>query len=401
MRNTRVRRLSMTIMMMLAAMVGAEQPAQAVEERVLTLAQENATFAFDLYAQLATEQGNLFCSPYSISTALAMAYGGARGETEQQMAQALHFTLPQDSLHAAFSELGAYFKRLSDGQKLTLNIANSLWLDQSFAVLSAYQTLTQTYYGAAPFQVDYLTQAEEARKQINSWVAEQTQQKIEELLHAGDIDAQTAAVLVNAIYFKGTWQHPFDAAVTNDAPFHVSKETQINVPTMQQTGTFEYGETDEWQLLALPYAGEKMLMVIVLPQADDGLSTLEQQLSWEHVTTWLEQTSAQRVSVSLPKFTARFRMDVIETLARLGLTSLADFSGMTAQAAQLSNVIHEAFIEVNEQGSEAAAATAAAMGRGIARPPVEFQADHPFVFFIVDTETGSVLFVGRVVNPAA
>ena len=390
----------MTIMMMLAAMVGAVEPTQAVEERVLTLAQGNAAFAFELYAQLKTQEGNLFCSPYSISTALAMTYGGARGETEQQMAKTLHFTLPQDALHAAFSELGAYFKRLSDGQKLTLKIANSLWLDQSFSVLSAYQTLTQTYYGAALFQVDYLKQAETARKRINAWVAEQTQQKIEELLHAGDIDAQTAAVLVNAIYFKGTWLNPFDETLTNDAPFQVSKETQINVPTMQQTGTFEYGETDEWQLLALPYAGEKLLMVIVLPQANDGLPNLEQQLTWEHVTTWLEQTSAQRVSVSLPKFTARFRMDVIETLAQLGLTSLADFSGMTAQAAQLSNVIHEAFIEVNEQGSEAAAATAVAMGRGIARPPVEFQADHPFVFFIVDTKTGSVLFVGRVVNPA-
>ena len=391
----------MTIMMMLAAMVGAEQPAQAVDENVLKLAQENAAFAFELYVQLKTQEGNLLYSPYSISSALALAYGGARGETEHQMAKTLHFTLPQDSLHPAFSALGTYFKRLSDGQKLTLNIANSLWLDQSFSVLSAYQALTRTYYGAALAQVDYLKQAEKARTQINGWVAEQTQQKIAELLHAGDIDAQTAAVLVNAIYFKGTWRHPFDAALTNDAPFHVSKETQISVPTMQQTGTFEYGETDEWQLLALPYAREKVLMVIVLPQADDGLPTLEQQLSWEHVTTWMEQTSAQRVSVSLPKFSARFRVDVIETLAQLGLTLLADFSGMTEQSAQLTNVIHEAFIEVNEQGSEAAAATAVAMGRGIARPPVEFQADHPFVFFIVDTETGSVLFVGRVANPAA
>ena len=275
----------MTIMMMLAAMVGAEQPAQAVDENVLKLAQENAAFAFELYAQLKTQEGNLLYSPYSISSALALAYGGARGETEHQMAKTLHFTLPQDSLHPAFSALGTYFKRLSDGQKLTLNIANSLWLDQSFSVLSAYQALTQTYYGAALAQVDYLKQAEKARTQINGWVA--------------------------------------------------------------------------------------------------------------------EQTSAQRVSVSLPKFSARFRVDVIETLAQLGLTSLADFSGMAAQAAHLSNVIHEAFIEVNEQGSEAAAATAVAMGRGIARPPVEFRADHPFVFFIVDTETGSVLFVGRIVNPAA
>ncbi len=390
----------MSIMMMLAAIIGAGQPAQAVDDRVLTLAQENAAFAFDLYAQIKTQKGNLFYSPYSISTALAIAYGGARGNTERQMAQTLHFALPQDALHPAFSALDAYFDTLNDGKNITLNVANSLWLDQSFSVLDAYHALMQKHYGANLFQVDFIEETNASRKQINEWVAEQTQKKIEELLKKGDIEAQTAAVLVNAIYFKGNWQHAFDEKLTKDAPFWVTKDEQITTPTMQQTGTFEYRETDDWQMLALPYMGEQVLMVMLLPKDNDGLQQLEAQLTLDNVMNWLQQTSPQRVKVSLPKFTMRFRIYLIETLAKLGLTSLSDFSGMSTQAVSLSKVIHEAFIAVNEQGTEAAAATAVTMSRSAPRPPAEFTANHPFIFFMVDMTTGSFLFVGRVVNPA-
>lgn len=390
----------MSMIMMMAAMLAAEEPAQAIDDQTLTLAQDNATFAFDLYAKINTQEGNLFCSPYSISTALAMTYGGARGETAHQMAQTLRFTLPQEKLHAAFSELDTYFESLNDGQNIALHAANSLWLDQSLVVLDAYRALTQKYYGANLFQVDYLKQTEAARKQINGWVAEQTNKKIEELLKQGDIDAQTVAALVNAIYFKGNWLNPFDEKLTTDVPFWRSKDKPINVPTMHQTGTFEYGETDDWQMLALPYAGEKILMVIVLPKAKDGLSSLEKQLTFANVSNWLQQTSPQRVKVSLPKFTIRYRIALQETLNALGLTALSDFSGISEQAMELSKVIHEAFVDVNEQGTEAAAATAVTMGRGMPRPPAEFQADHPFMFFMVDMTTGTFLFVGRVTNPA-
>jgi len=385
--------------MMIAAMLGTESPAQAVDENMLKVAQDNAAFAFDLYAQIKTQDGNLFCSPYSISTALAMTYGGARGKTERQMAQTLHFTLPQEELHAAFSEMDKYFDGLNDGLNMVLNTANSLWLDQSFSVLPAYNALMQKYYGANLYQVDYLKETEASRKQINVWVAEHTQKKIEELLKTGDIDAQTVAVLVNAMYFKGTWLNPFDEKLTASAPFWLSQNEQISVPTMQQTATFEYAETDDWQMIALPYNGEKILMMVMLPKTKDGLSHLEKQFTVDNVMKWLEQTSPTRVKVSLPKFTIRFRVYLQDTLRQMGLTALSDFSGMSEQSAQLSKVIHEAFIEVNEQGSEAAAATAVTMGRGMPRQPVEFHADHPFVFFMVDMTTGSFLFVGRVVNP--
>ena len=385
-------------MAMIAAMA-AGQPASAEEKTILHVAHENGAFAFELYQALRAGDGNLFFSPYSISTAFAMMYGGARGETAQQMGKTLHFDLPQAEFHAAFGKLQAHVAALSKGDAVTLALANSLWLNPSFTLTDAFTALVEQAYGANLFFVDFMQQPEESRAQINAWVAEQTRQKIAELLKSGDVNSDTRVVLANAIYFQANWRDAFDEKQTWNAPFWISNDEQIETPTMQQTGAFEYGETDDMQILALPYAGDSVYMVILLPRAPDGLAKIEAQMSMKRVMEWLRLTEKQKVVVALPKFALRFHCDILETMGAMGFTAVNDFSGMAEEPLTLSKVIHEAMVDVNEQGSEAAAATGAVMSRSMARHP-EFQANHPFAFFMIDVKTDSILFVGRVVNPA-
>jgi serpin B len=362
----------------------------------------NTEFALDLYAKLRSEEGNLFLSPYSISTALAMTYAGARGETERQMADVLHFALGQERLHPALAALESSVKAASDGSTCTLHVANALWGQQGYGFLDEFLTLNQAHYGAGFREVDFVGATEEARQAINMWVEHQTQQMIQELLQKGDLDAADVLVLTNAIYFKSDWASRFERQHTQETPFTIGVTEPVLVPMMSSFGQFAFAETDDLQVLELPYAGERLSMVVLLPKQVRGLPALEGALNTESLERWLGMLSEQPVRVRLPRFKLDSRFELSKMLQAMGMTDAfsrkADFSGMTGRRGLfIGMVIHQAAVEINEEGTEAAAATAVKMKRGPA--PVLFNADHPFLFLIRDRQTGSVLFMGRLVNP--
>jgi serpin B len=368
----------------------------------------NTAFAVDLYRVLASEPGNLFCSPLSISTALAMTYAGARTETEAEMAAALHFVLPQDRLHPAFAELDDRLARLEADGGFTLRTANGLWLERSFPFLGPYLDLVKADYDAEFRAADFVGAAEAARQEINAWTEERTEKKIRDLVPPGAVDPATVLVLVNAIYFKAAWADQFDAGATADAPFHVSADRAVTVPMMNRTGTLAYGENELAQVAELPYSGGVMSMVVILPRARDGLAKLEATLTAERLREWTSGLGERRVALSLPRFRLERGFVLNDALGSLGMRrafdSDADFSGMTPSGGiNISRVLHKAFVDVDEHGTEAAAATAVVMMRASAEvpeTPVVFRADHPFLFLIRDRATGSILFLGRVVDPS-
>ncbi|UCG32286.1 MAG: serpin family protein [Phycisphaerales bacterium] len=373
------------------------------ETDLAAVVEGNTVFALDLYDKLRTAEGNLFLSPYSISTALAMTYAGARSETAAQMADVLHFSLDQEELHPAFAALESSLEAASDASGCRLHVANALWGQQGHGFLTEFLALTQEHYGAGFREVDFGRATEQARQTINAWVADQTERKIKELLLQGDVDPSTVLALTNAIYFKGDWASQFDPGATIDAPFRISETEEVVVPMMRQTRKFALYEDDGLDVLELPYVGDRLSMLILLPKKTDGLTAVEESLSRENLRMWLGQSRVQPVQVSLPRFKLETRFDLSNTLQAMGMTdafsgAAADFSGMTGQRDLfISLVIHEAQVEVNEEGTEAAAATAVVMRKGPL--PAAFTADHPFCFLIRDKETGSILFLGRVTNP--
>ena len=367
----------------------------------------NTAFALELYGQLRTQEGNLFCSPYSLSTALAMAYGGARGETAAQMAKVLRFDLAAAGLHPAFATLAAELNAIQQKGQVKLAIANSLWPQHGCEFLPAYLDLCQKQYGVAITPLDFAKATESARQTINAWVENKTNKKIQELFPPGVLDPMTRLVLVNAIYFKGTWASPFDPQLTKTVPFQVSAGSPVNAPLMQLTKKFRYAESPELQVLELPYAGNDLAMVVLLPRTGDGLAALEKSLTPAKLAAWTTGWRSREVQLWLPKFKTTSQFSLNQTLATLGMTNAftdqADFSGMDGKKDLLiSAVVHKAFVEVNEEGTEAAAATGisiAATSFEEPQPPVLFRADHPFLFLIRDNQTGSILFLGRIVDP--
>ena len=367
----------------------------------------NTAFAVDLYRHLKKIEGNLFLSPYSISVALAMTYAGARGNTETQMAQVLHFAPGQEQLHATFAALETRLNSIQKAGHIRLSVANSLWPQKRYPFLQEYLALMRECYGVVIILVDYTTEAETARKMINEWVETRTENKITELIKPGILDPLTRLVLVNAIYFKGNWASKFDAEVTDDAPFWVTATNNISVPMMNQTRKLLYAQADGIQILELPYAGNDLSMIVLLPKKVDGLAELQETLTPERLEKWTSNLEETEVVVFLPRFkmTSEFRLDA--TLASMGMPDAfdylkANFAGMDSKPDWLyiAVVLHKAFVDVNEEGTEAAAATAVVMkGRGFPQPPVVFRADHPFLFLIRDNVTRSMLFFGRVVKP--
>jgi serine protease inhibitor len=372
-----------------------------------TIVEGNTEFSLDLYRQLSTSEGNLFFSPYSISNALAMTYAGARGQTATEIAQVFHFQLEPNRLHPAFAELIAALAPES-ASTYELAIANRLWGQKNYGFLPEFLNLLERYYSAPLQEVDFTNTTENARLTINAWVEQQTQNKIQDLLSPGILNPSTRLVLTNAIYFKGNWLVPFDASATQNQPFYLSSGETIEVPMMHQMEYWNYAHLDGLQVLELPYEGETLSMVILLPEQIDGLVQLEQQLTPDHLQEWL--SSAQEfpmtmdgapVSVWLPKFTLTSTFELENTLSAMGMPQAftnADFSGMNGQRdLVISKVIHKAFVDVNEQGTEAAAATAVLMAtRGGNQT---FRIDRPFIFLIRDRNSRSILFLGRVVNP--
>ena len=382
------------------SLLAADEPSRE------TLVKANNTFAFDLYNKLAVDPGNLFCSPYSISVALAMTSAGARGDTAAQMVRALHFDAVANP-HAALADLTNAFN--AKGKIYRLAIANALWGQTGYLFQADFLALMKRYYGAGFRQVDYVDDGrrEQARRAINRWVADQTQQKIQNLIQPRILNALTRLVLTNAIYFKGKWAQQFKPADTRELPFYLSDREKITVPLMRQKEEFKYTEDAAAQFMELPYQGGDLSMALILPRPEVGLKKLEEQLTPAKLQKWLSQSDAREVEVFLPRFKLEQSIQLNEVLKGLGVVdafddSLADFSGMAPQKGlYITNVIHKAFVDVQEEGTEAAAATAVIMGAK-AMPPQKkliFRADRPFVFLIRDNRSGSILFMGRCMDP--
>jgi serpin B len=358
-------------------------------------------FALDLYKQLRDEKGNLFFSPYSISTALAMTYAGAKGDTAKEMTDVLHFQLDPQKLHPAFAELMHEVQGAGKKRKAQLYVANALWGQKGFPFAPAFTKVTGDNYNAALRDVDFIGATESARQTINAWVEGQTKRKIKELLKPGILKGDTRLVLTNAIYFKAAWLRPFPEKKTKPEPFFSAGGKAGKVPMMHGDLRTRYAKLGDLQILELPYQDHELSMLVLLP-AKGGLAEFEKTLTPADVEKWRAKLRDHLVDVKLPKFkvTSEFRLD--EALKALGMPLAfdfrkADFSGMsTAGKLFIGAVVHKAFVDVNEKGTEAAAATAVGMELTSAPQPATFHADHPFVFLLRDNRTGSILFMGRV-----
>lgn len=370
-----------------------------------TFGKDNRSFAFDLYAELSKKPGNLFYSPYSISTALAMTYAGARTETATEMEQALHFSLGQATLHSAFnatdvalgkrkSELSQNSERPQTGSGFELTLVNQAWGRKGYGFLDSYLDVLAQNYGAGLFLLDF-GQSEKARSTINSWVQEQTKDRIKDLLPVNSISGSTALVLTNAIYFKASWQQTFDKSKTAPGTFHADTG-DVSVDMMHNDTKLQYAAVGGAQMLSLPYVSTNVSMLLILPPEGDAtldveaFDALQQGLS-EHI-----------VVLSLPKWSFESENPLKEPLMALGMEAAfgaADFSGMDGHGGLfISEVYHKAFVAVDEEGTEAAAATAVALNES-ASPPVTLTFDRPFLFAVYDKPTGQVLFFGRVAKP--
>ena len=441
----------------------ALKPESTADPQPIALA--NNGFGIDLYGRIKGDPGNLFFSPYSISSALAMTYAGAGGKTAAQMQKVLH--LPEgDGAHQGFAALNQAISSAHTG-KVETQIANALWPQKGFPLLDSFLKTTSTQYGATLTPVDY-GDSPAAAAIINRWVSEKTVGKIKDIVQPSNLGPLTRLVLTNAIYFKGNWAHSFDTKNTSDSPFHLIGDKTSDVPMMAQTSQFRYGVADGVQVLEMPYqsggAGvgsdaaariteleekinakraflakanltregykthtaelkawqtelaalkkehgdgtDRLSMAILLPEAKDGIGDLEEKLSTDNLAKWLGSTRKQKVDVVLPKFKLETEFSLSSALKSLGMTDAfsrsADFSNMTEKPEGLyvSDVLHKAFVDVNEEGTEAAAATAVVMRtKSRPRPAPRFVADHPFVFLIRDQQTGAILFMGRLSDP--
>lgn len=395
------------VLLVMLNLSNAASPSNTIPQEIRTLSLDNQAFAIDLYAQLRMNEGNLLFSPYSISSALAMSYVGAVGNTAREMAHVLHFSLPDDLLHRSFQTMNdALTSREREIDTLDLNIANALWGQQGFPFQEVFVDLVRTHYRGHLHPLDFERDTQGAREEINRWVARETNERIEELIAPGVLTTDTRLVLTNAIHFKAAWATPFYEGATSNRPFTLLSGDQLMVPTMQTQATFGYVTADTYQAVALPYQGRALSLVAVLPN-EGGFSAFEKSLDaalLEQITTNLSST---RLRLYFPKFTFTSDFDLTSTLASLGMQDAfrpgtANFSRIDgSRELFIGAVVHEAFIAVDEEGTEVAAATAIEMGVTSApvEPPREVRFDRPFVFFIYDHETEALLFLGRVVNP--
>jgi serpin B len=377
---------------------------------VALLVEGNSAFAFELYQQLRDKEGNLFYSPYSISLALAMTYAGARGETAEEMAATLQFLLEQERLHPAFNWLDAELASRGqgaqgkDGKGFRLNIVNAIWGQKDYAFLSEFLDVLAENYGTGLRMLDFVMEAEKCRHVINDWVSDQTEGCIKDLIPPGAIGELTRLVLTNAIYFNAAWEHPFDKGATTNGPFYLLDGRQVAVPMMRQTESFGYAKGEGYQAVELPYDGGELSMIILVPEAGQ-FGVFEAGLQSQQADAIIKSLRRTQVSLTMPKFEFESAFSLRDTLAVMGMpvafSDAADFSGMTGNPELcISDVLHKAFVAVDESGTEAAAATAVVMElTSIPESPVQVTIDRPFVFLIRDIETGAILFVGRVLNP--
>jgi serpin B len=403
------------------AAVGGE-PLKSDKERITSpdvsaseqalLVEGNSAFAFDLYQALKEQDGNLFYSPHSISVALAMTFAGARGQTAEQMADTLQFLLEQERLHPAFNWLDAELASRGEGAEgkdedgFRLNVVNAIWGQKDYDFLDAFLDVLAENYGAGLRILDFMNETEESRLAINDWVSDQTEERIKDLIPEGVITPLTRLVLTNAIYFNAAWEYPFDEDVTVDGDFYLLDDGQVTVPMMKQTESFGYTEGDGYQAVELQYDGDELSMIILLPEAGN-FQDFEEELQADQVSDIISDLQPAAVALTMPKFEFDSEFSLTDTLAAMGMpvafSGAADFSGMTGSAdLSITEVIHKAFVSLDEAGTEAAAATAVIMDESeTPGEPTEVTIDRPFIFLIRDIETGAILFVGRVVNPGA
>lgn len=367
----------------------------------------NNRFAFDLYRQLAKKKGNIFFSPYSISTALAMAYAGASGDAAKEMAKTLYFSLPPEELHPAYGKLIQSIEKRRQSERFQLKIANGLWLQQGLAVRPEFLQLTGAHYGARPQLVDFAGDPENARQRVNRWVEEKTNGRIREAL--GYLSNHTRFVLANAVYFKGGWQRPFDASLTKEKTFWLPAGETIRWPHMHKVATTQFYDAGDFSVLRLWY--ENCSMYLLLPASKDGLAKLEQSLSFDEWNKCLQRMKPHQVEMAIPKFKVSAEYSLSGELSKLGLRRVFSdgkaFEGLTSDGnLTIGQFLHKSFVAVNEKESEAAAATIITgvhpVRDGPSSPPpprAVFHADHPFLFLIREHLTGTTLFLGRFMDP--
>ena len=387
-----------------------EQPPQAdstgsTQQGIQDVVNANNKFTFDLYSELdKSENSNIFYSPYSIFATLAMIYEGAKEKTADEMKSVFYF--PESNILRP--NFAAIYNNINNGNgDYELKTGNALWVQQDYPLLEDYTSRVERYYGGKAANVDFVKATEESRQTINSFIEEQTNNKIKDLIPSGFLDDMTRLVLTNAIYFKGVWEWEFDEANTNERDFKITSTNIVKTPMMYMNpnkATFNYAETDDLQILELPYRGEKISMLVLLPT--ENLNSIESSLTAERLNEYRSQMKETKLnSILIPKFEFDTKYFMNDTLSNLGMptafSETADFSGMTGKKdLSISFVIHQAYVKVDEQGTEAAAATAGGMSlRAMPGNVLNFLADHPFIFVIQGKETGNILFLGRVVDP--
>ena len=396
----------MTAVIMACGTAGAES--DVPPEDAQALAGRNREFAVAIFHELRTEEGNLFFSPYSLSVTLAMTYAGARGETEREMGEVLRFAGFEDRVHPAFASLDARLYTINDRGNVEITTANAIWPAKGYPFLAEFLSLIEGSYGSSITPIDYAGAPEKARLQINKWAEDRTAGRIKDLIPSGVIRPLVKLVLTNAIYFKGSWMRPFDETSTAPELFHRAHREWVKVPMMKMESRFRYREGDTGKVLVLPYEGQDISMVLFLPSGPLSLEEMEAGLTAEGIGRAIMSTSYEVVDVWLPKFRIESLFTLNEPLKSMGMemafsTAAADFSGMAGARHPLfiSAVLQKAFVEVNEEGTEAAAATAVVMEtESVGGEPVEFHADRPFVFVIWENVNGSILFMGRVADPS-
>jgi len=410
MKSYPARLLLLTLMVVAAPILRAATPADSAQN-LQSFVSGNTKFSLDLYRQLKGNGENIFFSPYGISEALGMTYVGARAETEAQMAKALCFSLDQGHLHRAFADLRRQLEVRKRTDSVELDIANMLWPQSGYSLKGDFLSTCTREYGVEIRQLDYVRDIEGSRLSINSWVADRTRNKILDLIPPNVLTSSTRLVLTNAVYFKAAWKEPFDSRQTHTAPFILADSKASSSKFMNRQARFLYTQTPTAQILQIPYKNDGFSMLILLPKTADGLPKLEKLLTANSIHNWRSRLQTNDVNVFLPKFKLTSTFSLPAALKSLGMIdafgSSADFSGMTGgRILFISEVIHKAFVDVSEAGTEAAAATAVEMNAMAIRPDhskppvVQFRADHPFLFLICENSTGAVLFLGRLTDPS-
>jgi serpin B len=371
-------------------------------QNMKTTVDDNNVFAFKLFERLKGEH-NLFYSPFSISSALAMTYAGARGETEKQMSHVLCFG-GQEELHKSYEKIMQSIES-DNGDGIKLNIANSLWAEKAYTFLASYTDLLKTRYHTHAGTFDFVDGPEKVRKKINAWVEQETNDKIKDILPSEAINAQVRLVLVNALYFRGEWANKFNVQATHKDAFYLTEKDTVHTEFMNNLGNFHYYEDEKYQVVELPYKGNKVSMMIFLPNGKNKLTRIDEDFKYSYYAGITDSLKIAKVRITIPKFKTTESFNLSKMLSDMGMPNAfhnADFSGMTGNKdLYVSLILHKAFLDINEKGTEAAASAAVVMTETAERPMAfkDFKADRPFILVIKDNVTGTILFIGEIKNP--